>query len=320
MMPTLSRRFFNTTGPCRLQDHYMLPPSRRLPEIRRLIAERRYFVVHAARQTGKTTAMRALAEELRAQGQVALHVSLEASRQTPSLSDVEPRWVQAIVDEARWMLPAADRPPQGAGAGATGTRLAALLADWALAMQPRPLVLMLDEVDTIEGEAMVSFLAQLRSGFPRRPRAFPSSVVLVGLRDLKETLVQAKGGLPPNPGSPFNIKAESLTLRNSDRDEVAELYAQHTDDTGQPFTVDAVDRAWFWTRGQPFLVNALAYHLTRRDPVPRAHADHRRRHRPGQGSAGPGPHHPPRQPRPAPRRAPGGADPGTDPARRVAAR
>ncbi len=267
-MPTLSRRFFNTTGPCRPEDHYMLPASRRLPDVHRLIAERRYFVVHAARQTGKTTAMRALAEELRGEGQVALHVSLEASRQTPSLSDVEPRWVQAIMDEARWMLPAADRPPEGAGAGATGTRLAALLADWALAMQPRPLVLMLDEVDTIEGEAMVSFLAQLRSGFPRRPRAFPSSIVLVGLRDLKDYLVQAKGGLPPNPGSPFNIKAESLTLRNFDRDEIAELYAQHTDDTGQPFTVDAVDRAWFWTRGQPFLVNALAYHLTRRDPVP----------------------------------------------------
>ncbi|RME27626.1 MAG: hypothetical protein D6798_04145, partial [Deltaproteobacteria bacterium] len=80
--------------------------------------------------------------------------------------------------------------------------------------------------------------------------------------------MQSKGGLPPDPGSPFNIKAESLTLRNFDRDEIAELYAQHTDDTGQPFTDDAVDRAWFWTRGQPFLVNALAYHLTRRDPVP----------------------------------------------------
>ncbi|NOY25697.1 MAG: ATP-binding protein [Oligoflexia bacterium] len=268
MMPPLSRRFFNTTGPCRPEKHYMLPTLRRLPEVRRLVDEERYFVVHAARQTGKTTSMRALAENLRADGYVALHVSLEASRQTPSLAQVEPRWLQAIVDEARWMLPEADRPPKGAGEGATGTRLAGLLADWALALHPRPLVLMLDEVDTIQGEAMVNFLAQLRSGFPRRPRGFPSSIVLVGLRDLKDYLVQAKDGLAPNPGSPFNIKAESLTLRNFDRNEVAELYAQHTEDTGQPFTEGAVDRAWFWSRGQPFLVNALAYHLTRREPVP----------------------------------------------------
>ena len=268
MTPPLSPRFFNTTGPCRPDKHYMLPPERRLPAVRRLVDEERYFVVHAARQTGKTTAMRALAEQLRAEGQVALHVSLEASRHTPSLAEVEPRWIQAVVDHARWTLPAADRPPEGAGAGAPGTRLAGLLGDWAMALHPRPLVLLLDEVDTIEGEAMVNFLAQLRSGFNHRPRTFPSSIVLVGLRDLKDYLVQAKGGLPPNPGSPFNIKAESLTLRNFTRDEVAELYSQHTDDTGQPFTGDAIDRSWFWTRGQPFLVNALAYHLTRREPIP----------------------------------------------------
>lgn len=115
---------------------------------------------------------------------------------------------------------------------------------------------------------MVSFLAQLRSGFNQRPHAFASSIALVGMRDLKDYLVEAKGGLPPNPGSPFNIKATSLTLRNFTREEVAELYAQHTADTGQPFTEDAVDRAFYWSQGQPFLVNALAYHLTRGDPVP----------------------------------------------------
>ncbi|MCK6506278.1 ATP-binding protein [Myxococcota bacterium] len=268
MTDTLSPRFFNTTGPCRPDKHYMLPPQRRLPELRRLIAEEQYFVVHAARQTGKTTAMRALAEQLRGEGRVALHVSLEASRQTPSVAEVEPRWIQAIRNAARWNLPPDEQPPEGADEGATGTRLASLLGHWAMALHPRPLILLLDEVDTIEGEAMANFLAQVRSGFHDRPRAFPSSVLLVGLRDLKDYLVQAKGGLPPNPGSPFNIKAESLTLRNFSREEIAELYAQHTQDTGQAFTDDAVDRSWFWTRGQPFLVNALAYHLTRRDPIP----------------------------------------------------
>ncbi len=268
-MPPLSRRFFNTTGPCRPDKHYMLPTLRRLPEVQRLVDEERYFVVHAARQTGKTTSVRALAEDLREHGYVALHVSLEASRQTPSLAEVEPRWLQAIVDAAEVDLPAAERPPALTELGhAVGTRLGQLLRRWSMALHPRPLVLMLDEVDTIEGEAMVNFLAQLRAGFNHRPRAFPSSIVLVGLRDLKDYLVQAKDGLPPNPGSPFNIKAESLTLRNFEQGEVAELYAQHTADTGQPFTDDAVDKAYYWSRGQPFLVNALAYHLTRREPVP----------------------------------------------------
>lgn len=98
----------------------IVPPGRRLPELRRLIDEERYFVIHAARQTGKTTAIRALAEELRAEGVVALHVSLEASRQTPSVAEVEPRWLRAIIDEARWTLPPSDRPPVQAPVRAAG--------------------------------------------------------------------------------------------------------------------------------------------------------------------------------------------------------
>ena len=112
-----------------------------------------------------------------------------------------------------------------------------------------------------------SLTRQLALAFAKlAPASLPLD--LVGLRDLKDYLVEAKGGLPPNPGSPFNIKSHSLTLRNFTRDEVAELYAQHTEDTGQVFTQQAVDRAFFWSRGQPFLVNALAYQLTREEPVP----------------------------------------------------
>lgn len=58
--------------------------------------------------------------------------------------------------------------------------------------------------------------------------------------------------------SPFNIKVESLTLRNFNAAEVASLYQQHTADTGQVFTPEAVARAYELTQGQPWLVNALA--------------------------------------------------------------
>lgn len=268
--PTRPTRHFNTSGPCRPEKHYLLPPSARLPEARRLIDEERYFVLHAARQTGKTTAVRALAEELRAQGMVALHATLETSRQVPDVVTAEPRWLQTIEAEAHFTLPLADRPPPTASvfAGAPGTRFGHWLGLWAAALQPRPLVLFLDEVDSIEGEAMVNFLAQLRAGFNRRPTSFPASIVLVGLRDLKDYLVAAKDGQRLNAGSPFNIKAESITLRPFTIDEVRTLYAQHTGDTGQPFTEDAIARAFYWSVGQPFLVNAIAYHLTRREPVP----------------------------------------------------
>src|SRR5215469_8762398 len=64
-------RYFNTTGPCEPERHYMLPAGERLPEARPLVESWRYFVVHAPRQTGKTTILRGLARQLTATGKYA---------------------------------------------------------------------------------------------------------------------------------------------------------------------------------------------------------------------------------------------------------
>ena len=87
-------------------------------------------------------------------------------------------------------------------------------------------------------------------------------MVLCGLRDLRDYKV-ASGGEPgrSNPASPFNIVAESLRLGDFTADEIAELYDQHTQATGQEFTKDAVDRVFELTQGQPWLVNALAHEI-----------------------------------------------------------
>src|SRR5262245_47590318 len=61
-------RWFNTAGPCDPADHYMLSSLRRLPQVRRLIDQKTYFVLHAPRQVGKTTALLTLAQELTREG------------------------------------------------------------------------------------------------------------------------------------------------------------------------------------------------------------------------------------------------------------
>jgi hypothetical protein len=71
-------RRFNTTGPCRPELHYMIPAARRLPAAPRPVERGDYFVLHAPRQTGKTTVLRALAEQLTASGRyAALYFSCE---------------------------------------------------------------------------------------------------------------------------------------------------------------------------------------------------------------------------------------------------
>jgi hypothetical protein len=58
--------------------------------------------------------------------------------------------------------------------------------------------------------------------------------------------------------SPFNIVTKTYTLQNFTKEEIAQLYRQHTGEAGQRFEDSAVDLVWQQTQGQPWLVNAVA--------------------------------------------------------------
>jgi hypothetical protein len=251
-------RWFNVAGPCDPRDHYMLPATARLPEVMRLIVQKSYFVLHAPRQSGKTTAMLALARELTAAGRhVAALVSVEVGA---PFSDDPHAAEQAILSAWRgtlsWQLPLALQPPPWPDA-APGTQVREALRVWSQAA-PHPLVIFVDEIDALQNAALISVLRQIRDGFPGRPAAFPWSLALIGLRDVRDYKVASGGSDRLHSASPFNIKTRSLTLDNFTPSDVAALYQQHTDDTGQVFVRAAVEQAFALTQGQPWLVNALA--------------------------------------------------------------
>ena len=131
------------------------------------------------------------------------------------------------------------------------------LTRWCMA-DPRPLVLLIDEIDTLIGDSLISVLRQLRAGYDLRPGSFPQSVVLCGVRDVRDYRIHSgSANTTVAGGSAFNIKAASLRLGDFTQAEVRTLLAQHTEETGQAFTPEAVDTVWRQTRGQPWLVNAL---------------------------------------------------------------
>ncbi len=144
--------------------------------------DEKYFVLHAPRQTGKTSALLALAEVLNERGYHCVYVTVETAR---TARDDVPRAMRVV--------------------------LAALAeaADAALG-------------DRFLGEEWPDLLAMGASG------------------------------------SPFNIAAASLRLGDFSRQETLALLGQHTAETGQPFTPEALEAVWTQTRGQPWLVNALA--------------------------------------------------------------
>jgi hypothetical protein len=253
----------------------MVPPEPRLPGARELIQEGQYFVVHAPRQTGKTTTLAALAQDLTAEGgRVVLRFSCERAKVAgDDYAAAELQILAAIAEEARRQdLPGEYQPPSPWPAASPGSRIHTSLSEWAERC-PVPIVLVFDEIDALWGESLNSALAQLRDGFSSRPRSFPASVILCGLRDVRDYKAAA-GGDPSRLGtsSPFNVKVASLRIADFTSAQVAELYAQHTEDTGQEFTPEAVERAYEYTRGQPWLVNALAREITREmrilPPVP----------------------------------------------------
>lgn len=127
---------------------------------------------------------------------------------------------------------------------------------------------------------MPSAGCQLRAGFPNRPAAFPWSVILCGMRDVRDYKT-ASGGGPVRVGtsSPFNIKEDSLRLGNFTEAQVRDLYGQHTAETGQVFAEEALATAWALAQGQPWLTNALAREVVEKlqvplsEPITRAHID-----------------------------------------------
>jgi AAA-like domain len=254
-------RWFNTAGPCRLTKHYMLPPLVRLPQLIRLIAQETYFVIHAPRQIGKTTTILSLAAQLNAAGQhVAAVLSVEIG--APFGDDIGAAEIAILAawrDTLKFSLPLELQPPEWDDAPA-GQRISHALQKWS-SFSPLPLVIFVDEIDALQNQTLVSVLRQLRDGYARRPEGFPSSIGLIGLRDVRDYKVASGGSDRLHTSSPFNIKVESLTLRNFNESEVAELYQQHTTETGQIFEPEAIQLAFHLTQGQPWLVNALARQL-----------------------------------------------------------
>jgi hypothetical protein len=257
-------RFFNTTGPCNPWDHYMLPPADRLVEaqLNRYIRDKLYWVLHAPRQTGKTTFIRDWAREINSGGDaIACYTSLEACQGISGRAEAMITMHKAICESARaWNVPIPGLPLNN-----PELLLYETMRRWAELTAPEPLVILFDEVDALEGDAMISFLRQLRSGFmDRGVGKFPVSIALVGMRDLKDYITAAKDGVLPSPLSPFNIKSDSILLGNFSQDDVHKLFSQRTGETGQQIADKALEYVWEQSQGQPWIINSLFERATMR--------------------------------------------------------
>jgi hypothetical protein len=227
-----------------------------------------------------------LERHLNAKGQFrALWVDIQIAREQPSPT-LAFRTVLGVLDDACARahpdVPQLGRP-----------QIEELLSDPATALNRyfsrlsaqggRPWVVFFDEADGLVGEAMVSFLTQLRRGYIARDTTpFPASIMLVGQRQVRDYALREEERRALSwlgTTSPFNITAEAMTIGPFTEAEVGELLEQHTRVTRQRFEPEAVARIYELGQGHPWLTNALADQIVDQDvrdrsiPVTAAHVD-----------------------------------------------
>ncbi len=269
--------YFNTAGPCVPGEHYMLSPVPRFEHVMQLIDERKYFTIHAGHQTGKTTNALWLVDHYNEGDRYsAMWLDVQTCRDEPDVARVM-RTMLIKLDMALGRdlpdLPALESEQVEEWLRSPDTAILRSLRHVS-ALAPKPLVVMIDEADSLVGPAMVSFLTQLRDGYIDRSKLpFPHALALMGRRQVRDYTISAEERRAVSwlgTSSPFNITAEAATLEPFSRDDVAELLEQHTTETGQRFEPEAVERIFYLSQGHPWLVNALADQVVNRDVTDRS--------------------------------------------------
>jgi hypothetical protein len=264
-----SEKFFNIAGPVLAGIHYMLPLRLDMQKINELISRSYYFILHAPRQTGKTSAILQLIQYLKEKDEyISLYVNVEPAQAAKNNVKAGVDTILGLIKSRILDTYGPQDPALACLQKITDNPLYALyefLREWSK-VAPKPIILFIDEIDSLIGDTLISVLRQLRTGYLERPSAFPKSICLIGVRDVKDyKIFSEEQQATVIGGSAFNIKAESLSLKNFSLEEVRKLYLQHTQDTGQRFTEEAISYAYEQTQGQPWLINAIADQATTRE-------------------------------------------------------
>ncbi len=271
------KKTFCIAGPIQPEKHYHLPFRMNEAELMQLIDQEKYFILHAPRQSGKTTAIQCLVNKLNAGGVYeALYVNIESAQAARGDYKDGLRMLLKDIEAAVRKTFGASHPayqfftPANLSQIPSGTEVSSFLRYWT-EVSSKPTLFFVDEIDALIGDTLISVLRQIRSGYADRPDWFPQTVCLIGLRDVRDyRIYSSNDNQIVLGGSAFNVKAESLTIEAFSLAEVRALYLQHTQATGQKFTEEAINYAFEQTQGQPWLVNALAYQACFRDVLDRS--------------------------------------------------
>ena len=186
-------KMFAIAGPVDPERHYFLPHRLDWNEFNTYIEGMFYFVLHAPRQSGKTTAIKELTRMInKADKYIAVYINIENAQaardkvEKALISIIETlkySIIESLNDHEKTIAYFDDIINQRVPTTLNVLQLA--LTFWAKRSR-KPIILFLDEIDSLIGDSLLSVLRQIRSGYTDRPSGFPQSVCLIGLRDVRD--------------------------------------------------------------------------------------------------------------------------------------
>jgi hypothetical protein len=237
--------------------------NRRKQDIKTMIDSGRYFSIFAPRQSGKTTFLKEMCHHLhREKTYIAIKLSFQdlsslpikefyAQLETDLYSQLKNRLQEVKCEKTNSVIQLLKSHHLS-----NHISFRMLFEKLNQVIEHKKIVVFIDEFDGIPQKELENFLTTLRELYQKYKDTTQKalySVGLVGIRNVTKLIV---GGV-----SPFNI-ADQVDLPPFSLKNVQDLYFQYTEETNQPFTVEAVERVYKATSGQPWLVNRLGTILT----------------------------------------------------------
>lgn len=271
------QRYFNTEGLCEPDIHYMVHLDDRLEKIKRLFVDKgKYFVINRGRQYGKTTTLFALEKYLSSDYLVVFldfqefgsaefqdeyifsRAFAEVFLETFACMEIENG------EETVFPLKALLEKTETFALRELFAQLSKICKN-----APKPIVLMIDEVDSAgNNQVFVDFLALLRRYYlDRRRKTTFQSVILAGVYDIKNLKLKLRPGEEHQYNSPWNISADFDISMDFSIDQITSMLKEYEADNKTGMDVEAAaGEIYGYTSGYPYLVSAICKELDEKLP------------------------------------------------------
>ena len=260
-------RYFNITGCCNPQEHYMVNLDSRLAQIKKMVDRGQYFSINKGRQYGKTTILKALREYLKNDYVV---ISMDFQFVSTSEFATENRFVKAFA-RLLWSRYHREMPNEieeqikqmKLSLNYVEADLFVTLSEWC-EMSSKPIVLMIDEVDSASNnQVFLDFLAQLRGYYLERTE-FPTfqSVILAGVHDIRNLRQKIRPDTEHKHNSPWNIASNFDIDMSFSVSDIAGMLMEYEHDHHTGMDIQKLSQLIYdYTSGYPVLVSSICKYL-----------------------------------------------------------